>query len=200
MKQLSGLFLIILLLISCSSGDRVNTKVEYKIDPGIITEVAKNTRKEGKIDIGSMEIRYYEDDSLVTETFSSNQAIPFFIMQKHSTQTIRIDCVVGMFDAWGIHLELDKTKFNIAHFSGADFGIYRKQKSDTVLSPGIYLKCKHPSLTLQAYPQFEDGEEISGIIEFKTPEYWEVSNGKEKKIRIEGKAYFRTKLLKRENQ
>jgi hypothetical protein len=191
MKQLSGLFLIILLLISCSSGDGVNNKAEYKIDPGITTEVAENTRKEDKLDIGSMEIRYYEDDSLVSETFSNEKSVPFWIMQEHSTESIQIDGVVGMFDAWGIHLELDKTKFSVAYFSGADFGIYKKQKSDTVLSPGIYLKCKHPSLTLQAYPQFEDGEEISGIIEFQTPEYWEVSNGKEKKVRIEGRAYFR---------
>lgn len=196
MKQLSGLFLTILLVISCSSGDGMNNKAEYKIDPEIIAEVAENTRKEGKLNIGSMEIRYYEDDSLITETFSRDQAIPFFIMQEHSAQNIRIDAVVGMFDAWGIHLELDKTKFTVSYFSGADFGIYKKQKSDTVLSPEIYLTCKHPSLTLKAYPQFEDDEEVSGIIEFKTPEYWEVSNGREKKVRVEGKAYFTTTLLK----
>lgn len=66
--------------------------------------------------------------------------------------------------------------------------------TETTLTPEIYLKCKDPSLTLQAYPQFETGEQISGIIEFKTQEYWEVLNGKEKKIRIEGKAYFTTVL------
>jgi hypothetical protein len=192
MKQLTGLFLAILLLISCSSGDGLNKKVAYKIDSGIIAEVAENTRKEDKLDIGSLEIRYYEDDSLVSETFSNDKAIPFFIMQEHSSDTIQIDGVVGMFDAWGFQLLITKEKMEVTYFSGADFGIYKKQKSDTTLLPGIALKCKSSSLTLATYPKFENGEEIIGIVTFETPEYWQVQNGVEKKIRLEGKAYFAT--------
>ena len=172
----------------------MNKKVEYKIDSEIISEVAENTRTEGKMDIGAMEIRYYENDSLVSETVSNDKVIPFFIMQEHSSDTIQIHCVVGMFDAWGIQLQIDKTNFKVAYFSGADFGIYKKQKTDTILAAGINLECKNASLTLLDYPRFEDNEEIIGIVEFKTPEYWQVLNRKEKKIRIEGKACFKTTL------
>lgn len=193
MKYLLALFLSILLL-SCSTGDGQNKKVEYKIDKSIIAEVAENTHKEGKLDIGSLEIRYYEDDSLVSETFSNDKAIPFWIMQKHSKSMIDIDGVVGMFDAWGFQLHIDKEKFEVTYFSGADFGIYKKQKSDTTLTAGIALKCKNTTLMLASYPEFEEGEEIIGIVGFKTPEYWVVENGFEKKIRLEGKAYFTTKL------
>ena len=198
MKTLTPIYTIIL-LISCSSGDGLNKKVYYPIDESIIKEVAANTRKDGKMEIGSLEIRYYEDDSLITETFSNDKSVSFWIIQKHSPDHIQLTGMVGMFDASGFRLGITKEKFNVDYFTNADFGIYKKKKSDTVLSSGVTLQCKDESLTLSAYPGFEDGEDIIGIVEFKTPEYWQVSNGKEKKIRLEGKAYLSTRLIKKEN-
>lgn len=193
MKHLLHLFLPIL-FFSCSTGDEQNKKTEYQINKSIVAEVAKNTHKEGKMDVGSLEIRYYENDSLVLETFSSDKSIPFLTIQEHSQSTIDINGMVGLFDAWGFQLHVTKEKFEVTYFSGADFGIYKKQKSDTTLTPGIALKCKNTSLTLASYPDFEEDEEIIGIVGFKTPDYWEVKNGVEKKIHVEGKAYFATKL------
>lgn len=172
----------------------MNKKVDYEIDRGILHEVAKNTKKEGELDVGSLEIRYYEDDSLISETFTNNKVVPFWIMQEHTHDKITLNGLVGMFDAWGFHLQIEKTTFKVTYFAGADFGIYKKHKSDTALNAGIQLKCMQTSLTLSEYPKFEDNEKILGIVRFKTPEYWVVANGNEKKCRLEGKAYFSTKL------
>ena len=191
---MKGLFLLPILLFSCTSGDGQYKKTDYKIDKSIVAEVAENTRKEGKLDIGSLEIRYYENDSLVSETFGNDKSIPFMIMQQHSDSVIFIDGIVGMFDASGFQLHITKKTYNVRYFSNSDFKIFKKQQTDTVLNTGINLKCKSSSLTLATYPKFENDEEITGIVTFETPEYWQVLNGTEKKIRLEGKAYFATKL------
>lgn len=194
MKGLLTLLFSIILLISCNNKERVSEKTSYKINPEIASEIDINTKLDGKLEMGAMEIKVFEDDSLVAETFSSDKCLPFWIMPENSKNSIQIMGIVGLFDASGFRLGLTKTNYDVNYFSSSDFGIYKVNKKDTTLTGQINLKCKKTTLVLEKYPQFEKGNEISGIVEFKTPDYWEVSNGKEKKVRIEAKAYFKTKI------
>lgn len=194
MKQLLSFTLPISLLSACSSGDGQYQKPEYQIDKSILDEVSKNTYNHDGVDYGSLEIRYYENDSLVSETFSSKAVLAFRIMQTHAKDGVFMRAIVGPTETWGFDLQIKKEKVVVSYSAGSDPAAFKKQQSDTALSGGIGLICKNRSLTLSKTPSFEDGEQIIGIATFETPEYWQVQNGVEKKVRLEGKAYFATTL------
>lgn len=131
----------------------------YKVDPEITSE-NKNTNREGELEMGSMEFRFFENGSLVKETFNNNEFVPFWIMKERTPVSLELTGVVGMFDASGFQLSLTKTDYKVTYFSGSDFGIYKLHKEDTVLIPGINLECKARSLTLEKKFQLKKEEEI----------------------------------------
>ena len=194
MKKPVAFLSLLLIIIACNDEVKTPMNTTYKVDSKIASEVDNNTVLKDNTEMGSMEIKRFENDSLVQETFSSDKIVPFWIMKEKTPASVEITGMVGLFDASGFQLSLTKTDYKLIYFSGADFRIYKMHKEDTVLTPEISLECKKRSLILKEYPSLEKGEEIAGIVEFKTPEYWTVSKGVEKKVRIEGKAYFKTKI------
>lgn len=73
-------------------------------------------------------------------------------------------------------------------------------RSDTKLTYKLSVPCPNKTLVLVNNPTFREGEIIEGIIELTSPDYWEVTTGQERKYSVQLKAYFKTEVVKQENQ
>ena len=191
--------LISILLFSLTGWSQAQEdNIKYKVDSNIKETVDKQTRSTNDVALGQMEIKMFENDSLIFDIYGKDRKIEFFTMTTIKNDTIHIIGFAGMFVGFGFYLDFFKDSCTITHLAKSDAEIYKMNKSDTTLTFGLSVPCPHKTLTLVNKPTFKEGEIIEGIIELTSQDYWEVSNGHERKYRMQLKAYFKTEGVKQE--
>lgn len=91
----------------------------------------------------------------------------------------------------GFFLDLYKEEdtYKLSFMMRSDSSIFRYTK-DTDLQHTISVPCPYTSCVLLRRPTFKKDETVLGVVELKSNEFWQISNGKEHKYRVELKAYF----------
>ena len=181
---------------TCSQAQQDNTN--YKVDSDIKEKVDKQTSSTNGVAMGQMEVKLFENDSLIFDTYGKDKKLEFFTMTTIKNDTIHIIGFAGMFAGFGFYLDLFKDSCTITHLAKSDAEFYKLNKSDTALTFGLSVPCPYKNLTLVNKPTFKEGEIIEGIIELTSSDYWEVANGHEKKYRMQLKACFKTEGVKQE--
>ena len=195
-KHLTIISASLFLLTSCSQAQQDNTN--YKVDSNIKETVDKQTSATNGVAMGHMEVKMFENDSLIIDTYGKDKKLEFFTMTTIKKDTIHIIGFAGMFAGFGFYLDLFKDSCSITHLAKSDAEIYKMNKSDTILTFGLSVPCPQKNLTLVNKPTFKEGEIIEGILELTSQDYWEVANGHERKYRMQLKAYFKTEGVKKE--
>ncbi len=192
MKQLQVIIIVFSLFLSSCGQGQTTSKSDYKIDNNVQSQVDKQTTSSNGVAMGKMEIRMFENDSLLFDTYGKDKKIEFFTMTTLQNDTIHITGFAGMFAGFGFYLDIFGDSYELTYLAKSDAEIYKYNKSDTTLTFGLSVPCSETSLTLVSKPTFKQDDIISGVLELKSKDFWEVSNGKEKKYRIELRAYFKT--------
>jgi len=174
-------------------------KINYKVDSSIKEKVNKQTSSTNGAALGHMEVKMFENDSLIFDSNGKDKKLEFFTMTNMKKDTIHIIGFSGIFSGFGFYLALCKDSCSIKHFVKSDAEIYKMNKSDTTLTFGLSIPCLQKSLTLVKKPTFKEGEIIEGILELTSQDYWEVANGHERKYRMQLIAYFTTEGVKNDN-
>jgi len=195
-KHLILIFTLLFSLTSCLQAQQDNTN--YKVDGNIKETVDNQTSSTNGVAMGHMEVKMFENDSLIFDSYGKDKKLEFFTMTTIKNDTIHIIGFAGMFAGFGFYLDLFKDSCTITHLAKSDAEIYKLNKSDTTLTFGLSVPCPYKTLTLVNKPTFKEGEIIEGIIELTSQDFWEVANGHEKKYRMQLKAFFKTEGVKQE--
>ena len=178
-----------LLLLSFKSED-TSLISKYKIDESIKDEVNDNIGNMNGVPIGNMEIRVFEDDVLIFDNFGENEKGELVFMVTQQQDTISIIGFIGFTMAIGFYLDLYGDSYELTYLVKSDADIYKYNKQDTKLSYKLSVPCSYTSCILTDTPTFMEEDSISGIVELKSNEFWQLANGRENKYRVELKAYF----------
>ena len=173
-------------------------KTNYIVDRNIKENIDKHTSLTNGVAIGHMEVKMFENDSLIFDTYGKEKKLEFITMTTIKNDTIHIIGFAGMFAGFGFYLDLFNDSCTITHLAKSDTEIYKLNKSDTTLSIGLSVPCLQKSLLLVSKPIFKEGEVIEGIIELTSQDYWELTNGQERKYHMQLKAFFKTEGVKQE--
>ena len=188
--------LISLLTLNCYGQTKIGS---YSIDNNIQVKIDKNVTSFndpalGSSVIGSVDLKLFIKDSLITDTYSKDKKLECIIYTTLDGDTANITGFVGMFAGFGFQISLFKDSCLIHYISKSDSKIYKLKKTDS-LNYAIAVPCKTSKLTLTNKPVIKKGEVISGIIELTSDDYYEVANGKETKYRMQLTGYFKTEAL-----
>jgi len=192
MKKLQIIIIVFSLFLSSCGQGLTTSKTGYNVDSSIQYQVDKKTMSSNGVAMGKMEIRMFAKDSLLFDTYGKDKKIEFFTMTTLVNDTIHITGFAGMFAGFGFYLDIFNDSYELTYLAKSDAEIYKYNKADTTLTFGLSVPCSETSLTLVIKPTFNQDDIISGILELKSMDFWEVSNGKEKKYRMELRAYFKT--------
>jgi hypothetical protein len=205
MNKIKGIILILIIIISSYTHGQTFIKTSYKIDTNIKYQVEKQIISfKGIPMFGHMDLKVFEDDSLIFDSYSKDKKIQLMTMTSIKKDTIHIMGFAGMFSGVGFYLDIYKDTCVITGLVNTDMPIYKYNKSDTSLQKGLSVPCVESNLTLASKPRFSKNDTICGIIELSCKDFWEVENGdlkngKQKKQRFQLKAYFKTGEIKMNN-
>ena len=108
--------------------------------------------------------------------------------------SVNIRGSVGMFDGFGFQISLFKDSCILRHFISSDTKTYKLKKTDS-LSFGLLVPGTTSKLTLVKSPTYKKDDIVEGIIELTSEDYYETSNEKERKYKIQLTGYFKTEPL-----
>lgn len=197
MRQIITFFcvLISLAFAACQFNSSNQINDTYHINQEIVESISSKLKPLKGVTMSTMDFSLFENDKLIADSDSIGKPIESLLITSLHGDTILIAGFMGMFSGFGYQIELNKDRCSIHHFVSSDAKIYKLKTTDS-LAYGISVPCKSSKLTLIEKPIFKKGEIVSGIIELKSEEYYEVTNGEENIYRAELTGYFKTEPLK----
>jgi len=76
---------------------------------------------------------------------------------------------------------LYEDSYELTYLVKSDSEIYKYNEQDTKLSYKLSVPCSFTSCTLTSKPTFMKGDSISGIVELKSDDFWQIANERENK-------------------
>lgn len=137
MKQLTLLSLAIFFFTNCVPAQTANTN--YNVDHNLQQTVDKRTTLTKDLALGQMEVKMFENDSLIIDTYGKDKKVEFFTMTTMQNDTIHITGFAGMFIGFGFYLDLFKDKYTLTHLVKSDGEFYKLSKSDPAHAQQIHI-------------------------------------------------------------
>jgi hypothetical protein len=188
--------LILLQFLSCNAQTEHIPAGTYGIDPSIKTAVDKSIKKDGNMVLGHMDIKMFEDDKEIHNTFNTDKKIPFLTRTNIYGDIISISGFSGMFAGFGFILNIRGDSCEIFFNIATDApNVYKLNATDTTYTSGLLVPTTSSKVILSEKPNIKaltKFKPLDGYVEFESREYYEKSNGKDKRFKIAIKTYFRT--------
>ena len=142
---------------------------------------------------GQLELRMFQNDSLVFTNFDSTRKFPVLLYADWHEDTLDVLGNVGMFSGFGFAIRLVADKglvFN--QISTDDPAIFKLQLQDSTYRSGLYIPCHSSKLTLTTLPTYAAGELISGFVELSGKDFFEKnkSDAEDDRYRMEIRSTF----------
>jgi|GEM_PF-4689574 len=200
----SGLCAALVLAVACGNAlfqeERQNGPLglehEYRIEPAVKASVEHNTSVSDAGSEGRMDVELFENDSSTFSSFGDEKPLMAFTRCWSHGDTTTVIGALGLFVKSGYRIDLVKDRFSVFYFTGSDIEMYKLNKADTTLSLGIAVPAIGAQVTLTHKPSDHPGEEILGIVDLLSEDFYEVGNNGEAKDRIRLRAYFRVRPSK----
>ncbi len=201
-----------LLLISCSNEQKRSNIKGLTIDSNIKDEVEKHLADQSKFEqfsdfmqvySNSLSIENYENDRLVVSSMDFSRKLPFKSFYLWNKDTLGINGAYGLFGGTGFYIEITDNKAELFHMLSADdFPTYAYKEKDSLIMR-LEVPCTDTKIILSEIPDSTKNQIIYGFVEFKSNEFYSVSNiyvegeePKRKRTRNNMKIYFKSGLLK----
>jgi hypothetical protein len=169
--------------------------IVYTINPEVKAKAEKSLKKDGEILMGQMDIKIFENDSIILNTFDSTRKIPFFIRANIYGNVISINGFAGLFSGFGFVLNIKgdscQVLFNI---TTDDPEIYRLDSTDEYKA-GLIVPASSSKVLLSEKPDtkiLSASHPLAGYIELESWHYFEKSKKSDKKYKVIIKSYFKT--------
>jgi hypothetical protein len=190
--------IIILLAFSLMSALRsqdTSTEIKYIIDPTVKDSIDKYSNNEGNEYYGKFEVSLYGNDEVVFSTselpkapFGLNRAILYKdILSLQGTYGI-----IGI----GFELRLDSSNTKLVFLCSYPENALKMNLSDT-LTNELKMDIVSPQVKFAKEPKFALQEEIIGIVQFVSPEFYVFEGEEYQKCKYEVKSYFKSKVISR---
>ncbi|MCH2034086.1 MAG: hypothetical protein MK202_11310 [Tenacibaculum sp.] len=210
MKYLTLIF--VLILCSCSNGQKKTDIEGLTIDPKIKSQVEKHIVQqlefEGAGDFmqvygNSLNMESYENDSLIVSSTDFSKKLPFRSFYFWNKDTLGINGAFGIFGGTGFYIRIAAKKAELFHMlSSDDFPTYAYKKNDSLIMR-LEVPCSDTKIVLSEIPDSTKNQIIYGLVEFKSSDFYSASGAflegeepKRKKTRNNMKIYFKSGLLK----
>ena len=210
MKYLTLIF--VLILSSCSNGQKKTDIVGLTIDPNIKSQVEKHIVEEPEFERfgdlmqvygNSLYVESYENDSLVVSSTDFSKKLPFKSFYLWDKDTLGINGAYGLFGGIGFYIKIADNKAELFHMlSSDDFPTYAYKKNDSLIMR-LEVSCSDTKIVLSEIPDSTKNQIIYGLVEFKSEDFYSASGvflegeePKRKKTRNNMKIYFKSGLLK----
>ena len=188
--------------LSCNGQKENSGPGTYQVDPSITTAALKSIKMEDGMAMGQMDIKMFENDKEIQNTFDSPRKMPFITRADTQTDLISISGFAGMFAGFGFELYIKGDSCQVFfHIATDEPEIYKLNLADTVYKTGLLVPCVSSKLILSKKPtrknMWGSGESLSGYLELESQEFYERSDaGKDNKFRVIIKTYFTVHQLK----
>jgi len=181
--------------LSTLSSQDTSKALKYTIDPTLKDSIDQYSKIEGNEYYGKFEINLYGNNEILFSTselpkapFGLNRA--FLYNDKLSLQGTY--GIIGI----GYELRIDSSNCRLEFLCSFPEDVLKMNLSDT-LTNELKMNIISPQITFTQQPSFASKEEIIGIIQFSTPEFY-VFEGKEyQTCKYEVKSYFKSKVISR---
>lgn len=185
MKQTILAFFVILATIYSCKKPEENTSSYLKIDKNLSEEIETKLANYNKHFNCEIEYSRYENDDLV-EKSKTTPALSFTRLIDNVTTVTGFS---GIDEGFGFILIITKDTTMIKTNVESTQPIFKLKENDTPQF-GLFIPCKYQKVMVVNKPKFNNEEIISGKIELKSDNYYEMINNEFKSVRLEMKAYF----------
>ncbi|MDR2921117.1 MAG: hypothetical protein LBV72_17355 [Tannerella sp.] len=183
------IFLLSFLSFSCKS-EGTGGMGKYKVDESLKKEVERNIGDMNGFPVGSLELKIYENDVLTFDNFGDDEKGELLFMTSYQGDTMCIIGFAGFTVALGFYLDLYGDNYELTYMVKSDAEIYKYNEDDERASYKLSVPCSYTSCILTSKPTFTKGDVVSGVVELKSNDFWDLANGRKNKYRVELKAYF----------
>jgi hypothetical protein len=190
-------FLSVILLFNCGRRTTAPTTI-YKegltIDSSIRELVMKNHKAEGAL-VSEMDVRMFENDKSNNKTMLTGADVPHNSYSQVAKDTLTIIFTNSFGGSSGLKIVKAKDDCRVFYgFSVRDEkGIFKLKLTDLVYETGLSVPC-HYTLVLNKN-EYATGETVYGYIESTSDDYYEKVKGKDVKMRVTYKGYFKALVL-----
>lgn len=183
-----------LLFLSSYGQQQTNIIESIKIDKKIKEKVDRKVSLEQSDIYGLFDLKIYKNDTLVFDTYQTNQSLKTRISATLiGSDTIAI--IGNPHPFYGFEIMIINDKVSVLYKQGKLAGnSYRLQPNEFWKSK-IAVPCKSYNLTLVKKPEFRSKEELEGIVELQSDEYYELANSSVNKLKVSLTGYFKTEKL-----
>lgn len=192
--QNSTIVLSLLICFSSCAQKKESQNASYTIDSSIVSEISRKIEPfNGQANANISFVIYENDKEIVHSNEPGEAALSFTCL---SDNTLMVDCLNGVNDGFGFSLVIGKDtsfiKFKVV--SNNDNVLFKPSKN-TILQPELLVNCSSRKVLLAHNPTFASGEVIQGKVELDSEPFYEVSNGKERRLKFRVKSYFKSEPL-----
>jgi len=193
-KELIPIIFSFIFFSTLSSQD-VSKSIEYIIDPTVKDSIDKYSSHEGNEYYGKFEATLYSNDEVVFSTTELPKA-PFGL--NRSILYSNILSLQGTYGIIGIgyELRLDSSNTHLSFFCSFPESALKMNLSDTLTSE-LMMNIISPQILFATQPELVPNEEIIGLIQFITPEFYVFEGEEYQRCKYEVKSYFKSKVISR---
>jgi hypothetical protein len=193
-KRIYSLLLLAGFFISKSEaqqGSIFDPAISYGINGKIKESIGKHSFAKSEIAKGYIEIKSYEDDSLIYDSYGKNIDIALNRDPIFRNETLLI--ILSAPKDFQIVLAITNDSCSI-ELQAVELIVEDKTyKSDSSIIKKTF-PCRQKTLTLVNKPVFKAGEFIEGVIELVSEDYRKLKAIDDKKCRFQMRAYFKIKI------
>ncbi|HZV68636.1 MAG TPA: hypothetical protein VFG10_03800 [Saprospiraceae bacterium] len=191
-------FILVLIAFSSLSmlrGQDTIKELEYIINPTLKDSIDKYSNTEGNEYYGKFEINLYGNDEVIFSTsdlpkapFGLNRAILY-------NDKLSLQGTYGIIGI-GYELRIDGSNSRLEFLCSFPESVLKMNLSDT-LTNELKMNIISPQVIFTKQPEFALKEEITGIVQFITPEFYVFEGEEHQKCKYEVKSYFKSKVISR---
>lgn len=187
---------ILVQTFSCNAQTKDIALGTYAVDPSITTAATNSIKMDGTMPLGQMDIKMFENDKEIHNTFNTTKKIPFLTRTNIYGDVISLTGFAGMFAGFGFMLNIRGDSCEIFFLVKTDDPyIYKLNITDSVYKTGLLVPCTSGKIILSKKP---DGKTLTqtnpleGYIELESQEYYQKADGHDDKFKVLIKTYFKT--------
>ncbi len=190
-------FLTTLIFIGAINPCLSQSNHAYTLDSNVSTRVEPKVAVRNTINIGSVDYRVMINDSISINTYDSLSMFKSGVVSAYiHGDSICIWGFFGRMGTFGFQISFFQDSCQVNYVVWDDFPKYKMKPNDS-LHDNLLVPCKNYTLTISRKPTFKSDQNIGGIVDFETADFfYRPSGGRDRKISVKLTGYFRTGHIK----
>ena len=185
---------LLISIISCAQKDSKSRTTDYSIDNSVLKEIENKIEPFNLKANANISWTVFENDKIAST--GNEEGEPALAFTSFIDNQIAIDCLNGVDNGFGFALVIssDTSILKLKVLSNNEALLFRKSHNSG-FQPELLVPCLTKNITFANQPKFDKEEIVQGKIDLESEPFYELSNGKERKINFKLTAYFKSEPL-----